>query len=531
MQSYDAIIIGAGHNGLVTAAYLGKAGKKALVLERRPAIGGIAATEEIFPGFKYSTCAHLAGTFSQDIIAELELKKHGLEVLPLDPLLFAPLLEGKSLLFPRQHSEIAEAIGRHSRADATKFEPFTVLVKKLAAFLRSLNNLPLSGGINSGSLNLPELVKLGWKFHRLGEREMYEFLRILPMSVADLLNEWFETDVLKASLAASGILGSFVGPRAQGTSFVFLYHQLGESNGAFRTSGFVRGGIGNLAMAISQAAQRFGAKIQTGVEVTQILTKNGTATGVILKNGEEISGTAIISSADIKRTFLRLIEPTYLDPEFLLQVKNIRSRGTVAKINFALDTLPQFKSAQGQSSSASLGGVIHIGPTLDYLEHASDDAKYGRFSRQPFLEITIPSVADPSLAPSGKHVMSVWMQYAPYHLRDSSWDAKRDALGDTVVSIIEDYAPGFKNSILHRQVLTPLDLEQTFGLTEGCIYHAEMSLDQMFFMRPIPGWARYSTPIENLYLCGSGTHPGGGITGLPGYFAAKRILQAWPKTK
>ena len=444
MQSYDAIVIGAGHNGLVAAAYLGKAGKKVLVLERRPALGGIAATEEIFPGFKYSTCAHLAGTFSQDIIAELELKKHGLEVLPLDPLLFAPLLEGKSFLFPRQHSEIAEAIGRHSRADATKFEPFTVLVKKLTAFLLSLNNLPLPGGTNSGSLNLPELVKLGWKFHRLGEREMYEFLRILPMSVADLLNEWFETDVLKASLAASGILGSFVGPRAQGTSFVFLYHQLGESNGAFRTSGFVRGGIGNLAMAISQAAQRFGAKIQTGVEVTQILAKNGIATGVVLENGEEISGTAIISSPDIKKTFLRLIEPTYLDPEFLLQVKNIRSRGTVAKINFALDTLPQFRSTQGQPSSANLGGIIHIGPTLDYLEHASDDAKYGRFSGKPFLEITIPSVADPSLAPSGKHVMSVWMQYAPYHLREGSWDAERDALGDTVVKRYRGLRPGFQ---------------------------------------------------------------------------------------
>jgi phytoene dehydrogenase-like protein len=530
VQSYDAIIIGAGHNGLVTAAYLGKAGKKVLVLERRPILGGIAATEEIFPGFKYSTCAHLAGTFSNDIIAELELQKHGLEILPLDPLFFAPLLEGKSFLFPRHHSEIAEAIGRHSRADATKFEPFSVLVKKLTLFLRSLNNLPLPGGTNSRRLNLPELAKLGWKFHRLGEREMYEFLRILPMSIADWLNEWFETDVLKASLAASGILGSFVGPRAQGTSFVFLYHQLGESNGAFRTSGFVRGGIGNLPLAISQAAERFGAKIQTGVEVAQISTKNGTAAGVVLENGEEISGTAIISSADVKKTFLRLIEPTYLDPEFLLQVKNIRSRGTVAKINFSLDTLPKFKGASERVPSM-LGGVIHIGPTLDYLERASDDAKYGRFSRQPFLEITIPSVADSSLAPSGKHVMSVWMQYAPYRLRDRSWDTERDALGDTVVNVIEDYAPGFKASILHRQVLTPLDLEQTFGLTEGCIYHAEMSLDQMFFMRPIPGWARYGTPIENLYLCGSGTHPGGGITGLPGYYAAKRILQAWPKTK
>jgi phytoene dehydrogenase-like protein len=531
VQSYDAIIIGAGHNGLVTAAYLAKAGKKVLVLERRPAVGGIAATEEVFPGFKYSTCAHLAGGFANDIIVELELKRHGLEVLPLDPLLFAPVLEGKSFLFPRKVSEIAEAIGRHSRADATKFESFSVLVKKLTAFLRSLNSLPLPDGKNSGGLNLPELVKLGWKFHRLGEREMYEFLRILPMSIADLLNEWFETDVLKASLAASGILGSFVGPRAQGTSFVFLYHQLGESNGAFRTSGLVRGGIGNLPQAIARAAEQFGAKIQTGAEVTHIVTKSGIAMGVVLHNGEEISGTAIISTADMKRTFLQLVEPTYLDPEFLLQVKNIRSRGTVAKINFALDALPQFKYPKVDTPSAHLGGIIQIGPTMDYLERAADDAKYGRFSRQPFLEITIPSVADPSLAPSGKHVLSVWMQYAPYHLRDGNWNVERDALGDTVVNIIEDYAPAFKNLILHRQVLTPLDLERTFGLTEGCIYHAEMSLDQIFFMRPVPGWARYSTPIENLYLCGSGTHPGGGITGLPGYYAAKRILQAWPKTK
>ena len=526
MQSYDAIVIGAGHNGLVTAAYLGKAGKKVLVLERRSVLGGIAATEEIFPGFKYSTCAHLAGTFSNEIIAELELKKHGLEILPLEPLLLAPLLEGKSLIFPRQHSEIAESIGRHSRLDATKFEPFSALVKKLSGFLRSLNRLPLPGGTNPGGMNLRELVKLGLKFHRLGEREMYEFLRILPMSIADWLNEWFETDVLKASLAASGILGSFVGPRAQGTSFLFLYHQLGESNGAFRTSGFVRGGIGNLPLAISKVAERFGAKIRTAAGVGQILVKNGTAVGVVLENGEEISARAIISCADIKRTFLRLIEPTFLDPEFLLQVKNIRSRGAVAKINLALDTLPQFKSAQGEPSSATSGGVIHVGPTVDYLERASDDAKYGRFSRQPFLEITIPSVADPSLAPAGKHVMSVWMQYAPYHLRDGSWDAQRDNLGEVVVNIIEHYAPGFKNSILHRQVLTPFDLEQTFGLSEGCIYHAEMSLDQIFFMRPVPGWARYRTPIENLYLCGSGTHPGGGITGLPGYYTAKTILDA-----
>jgi phytoene dehydrogenase-like protein len=331
--------------------------------------------------------------------------------------------------------------------------------------------------------------------------------------------------LLKAALAGSSVLASFVGPRQQGTAFNFLHHQLGAANGAFRTAGFVRGGIGGLPQAIARAAQSLGVKIQTGAEVTRILTKNGTAVGVVLQSGEEISATAIISSADVKRTFLRLMEPTYLDPEFLLKVKNVRSRGTVAKINLALDSLPRFKSAPPDLSSA-LGGIIHIGPTLDYLERAADDAKYGRFSRQPFLEITIPSVADPSLAPAGKHVMSVWMQSAPYHLRESTWDAERDALGDTVVNVIEEYASGFKDLILHRQVLTPLDLEQIFGLTEGCIYHAEMSLDQIFFMRPIPGWARYSTPIENLYVCGSGSHPGGGITGLPGFYAAKRILAA-----
>jgi phytoene dehydrogenase-like protein len=527
VQSYDAIIIGAGHNGLVTAAYLGKAGKKVLVLERRHLVGGIAATEEVFPGFKFSTCTHLASSFSPDIIADLELKKHGLEILPLDPLLFAPTLTANPLLFSRDGAKTAEEIGRFSKADAAKFDHFCALIKKLSFFLGALNGLSLPDGANAGGVNLPELVKLGWKFHRLGEKEMYEFLRILPMSMADLLNEWFESDLLKAALAGGSVLASFVGPRQQGTAFNFLHHQLGASNGALRAAGFVRGGIGNLPQAIVRAAEHVGVTIRIGAEVTRILTKNGTAIGVVLGSGEEISATAIISGVDIKRTFLQLMEPTYLDPEFLLQVKNIRSRGTVAKINFALDTLPQFRIAQGKS--ANLGGIIQIGPTLDYLERASDDAKYGRFSKQPFLEITIPSVTDPSLVPSGKHVMSVWMQYAPYHLRESSWDGERDALGDTAVNVIEEYASGFKDLILHRQVLTPLDLEQTFGLTEGCIYHAEMSLDQLFFMRPVPGWARYSTPIENLYLCGSGTHPGGGITGLPGYYAAKRILAARAK--
>jgi phytoene dehydrogenase-like protein len=531
VQIYDAIIIGAGHNGLTTAAYLAKAGKTVLVLERRPVIGGIAATEEIFPGFKYSTCTHLASSFSREIIADLDLQKHGLEILPLNPLLFAPSLDGNSLAIPPALAKAAVEIGRHSKSDAGKYPAFCALLKKLSAYLRTLYSLPLPDRTAPGSSTPSGLLKAIWKFHRLGRKQGYEFLRILPMSVADLVNEWFESESLKAALAAGAIHGSFVGPRQQGTSFNLLHHQLGDSNGALRTAGFVRGGIGNLPQALALAARQYGAEVHTGTEAAKIITKNGAATAVVLQNGDEICARSVISSADVKRTFLTLVDPAYLDPYFLLEVRNIRSRGTLAKVNLALDSLPKFKGAIDPETSDLLGGIIHIGPTLDYLERAADDAKYGRFSRQPFLEITIPSVADPSLAPAAKHVMSVWMQSAPYHLREGDWNSQRDLLGDTAINLIEDYAPGFKNSILHFQVLTPLDLEETYGLTEGHIYHAEMALDQIFFMRPLPGWARYGTPIENLYLCGSGTHPGGGITGLPGYYAAKRILRKFRRAK
>jgi phytoene dehydrogenase-like protein len=527
VANYDAIIVGAGHNGLVTAAYLAKAGRKVLVLERRPTAGGIAATEEIFSGFKYSTCAHLAGSFFSEIGVGLELRKHGFELLPLDPLLFSPSLEGSSLLIPRDPAKAKEELARHSKADAGKYQPFCALVKNLSTFLRTLYRMPLPDKANPGSFNPAELVKIGWKFHRLGKKEMYEFLRILPMSSADLLSEWFENDLLKAALAGTGMLASFAGPRQQGTAFNMLHHQLGESNGALRTAGFVRGGIGNLSQALASAAQQLGAEIRTSAEVTKIVTKDGAAVGVVLQNGDQIDAATVVSNADVKRTFFQLVEPTYLDPHFLLQVRNIRSRGTVAKINLALDTLPKFSNEQAEA----LGGILHIGPTLDYLERAADDAKYGRFSKQPFLEITVPSIADPSLAPAGKHVMSVWMQSAPHKLRKSNWHEQRDALGDAAVNLIEEHAPGFKNSILHRQVLTPLDLEETYGLTGGHLYHAEMALDQIFFMRPVPGWSRYHTPIDNLFLCGSGTPPGGGITGLPGYYAAKEILKSrrWAK--
>jgi phytoene dehydrogenase-like protein len=520
--NYDAIIVGAGHNGLVAAAYLARAGKRVLVLERRSIIGGIAATEEIFAGFKYSTCAHLAGSFSKQIVVDLDLKKYGFELLDLDPLLFAPTVDGNSLLISREPTKTATEIARHSTADANRYHVFSALIANLSAFLRTLYGMPLPDKADPDGFNPVEILKIGWKFHRLGEKEMYEFLRILPMSAADLLNEWFESDLLKAALAGNAMLGSFVGPRQQGTAFNLLHQQIDGSERTLPTAGFVCGGLASLPQALARAAQQFGAEIRTGSEVARILTKGGVATGIVLQNGDEINAGSVISNADVKRTFLKLVEPTYLDPHFLLQVRNIRSRGTVAKINLALDALPTFRNSTKEATA--LGGVIHIGAPLDYLERAADDAKYGRFSRAPFLQIAIPSIADPSLAPAGKHVMSVWMQSAPYNLRGGNWNEQRDALGEAVIKVIEEYAPGFKSSILHRQVLTPLDLEETYGLTGGHIYHAEMALDQIFFMRPVPGWARYRTPIKNLFLCGSGTHPGGGITGLPGYYAAKVIL-------
>ena len=523
MGKYDVIIIGAGHNGLVTAAYLAKAGKKVLVLERRSVIGGTSASEEILSGFKYATCAHFAAGFSPAILSDLELEKYGLAISPIEPLLFAPSLDRDSLTIARDPQTAASEIRRHSAPDAERFTEFCALVAKLARFLGTLYSLPLPDKAAPGAPGPMALIKAAWKFHRLDKKTMREFLRILPMSMSDLLSEWFESETLKAAIAGSSMLASFVGPRQQGTAFQFLHNQIGATGGAFRAAARVPGGIGRIPYTLALAAQQRGAEIRTDAEVTTITTKDGVASGVSLVSGTEFVSDLVVSSIDVKKTLLKLVEPTYLDPLFLLRVKNLRGRGTVAKINLALDALPKFKSPA--KDAAALGGIIHIGPTLEYLERAADDAKYGRFSRQPFLEITVPSISDPSLAPSGKHVMSVWMQSAPYHLRESNWATQRDALGDTVVNIIESYAPGFKNSIVHRQVLTPLDLEQTYGLTEGHLYHAELALDQIFFMRPVPGWARYHTPIENLYLCGSGTHPGGGITGLPGYYAAREILK------
>ncbi len=523
-DAYDAIVIGAGHNGLVAAAYLARAGLRVLVLERRELVGGAVVSEEVFPGFTFDTAAHHIGWLHPAVVRDLRLERRGLELMPCDPTVFAPTLDGGQLLLWRQPKDSVEAIRQHSKADADRWPAFTALVTEGAAFLESLYRQPPPDVLSRKTSDLWKLLRVRRRLRRLGRREMMEVLRLLPMTVRELLDEWFETDLLKGVLGAAGITGIFQGPMAAGTTYLFLHHHVGIRDGALRGAARVRGGVGNLTKALEAAARAHGAEIKTNTRVERVVIKDGRATGVALVSGEEIAATRVVSGADPRRTFLDLVDPVHLDPSFLRAVRNIKYRGGVARVNLALGELPNFSSAPGEESV--LRGLISISPSIAYLERAYDDAKHGDLSHEPYLEALIPSLADPGLAPPGKHIMSVLVQYAPYHLRDGVWDeAKRETLGDRVVETLTRYAPNIESAILHRQVLTPLDLEATLGLTEGNIYHGEMTLDQILFLRPVPGWSRYRTPISGLYLCGAGAHPGGGVTGAPGYHASRQVLK------
>lgn len=527
-KNYDVILIGGGHNGLTAAAYLAKAGQRVLVLERRAVVGGAAVTEEIYPGFKFDTCAHAGGLWPE-IVRDLDLGRHGLEMLnrtggQLPAPTFTPLPDGNHLLLWEDGGKTVEAIRRFSKADADKWVSFSTQMGRLARFLKAVQSVTLPAITTTSPAELLTLLGLGGRLRRLGGRDMAEALRLLPMPVAELLNDWFETDALKGTLGAGGVTGIFQGPRASGTAYVLL-HQLAGANGVFRAAATALGGVGGIAGALAAAAQAHGAEIRTGAEVAQVIVKDGRATGVALRSGEEFGARRIASNADPARTFLGLVAPLELEPEFVRAVRNIKFRGACAKVNLALGMLPKFTALPADGAAAHLRGAISISPSLDYLEHAYDDAKYGNYSQKPYLEIVIPSLADPSLAPAGKHVMSILVQYAPYRLKEGTWNDKREALGDAVVETLAAYAPDIKSAILHRQVLTPMDLEATYGLTEGNMYHGELTLDQLFFMRPVPGWAKYRTPIEGLYLCGAGAHPGGGVTGAPGRNAAREILK------
>jgi phytoene dehydrogenase-like protein len=521
---YDAVVIGAGHNGLVTAAYLAKSGLSTLVLERRDVVGGAAATESIFEGFRFDTGAHRIGSLHPSLMNDLELGRHGVEILHLDPPVFAPLADRRRLLLWRDPQRTAESIREISKADADRWVPFTQLVAQAAGLLEAAYATTPPNVVTGGARDLWTALKLAARLRRLGKKDMIEVLRILPMSVKELLDDWFESDALKGTLAATGITGIFQGPMAAGTAFTFLHHHVGVASGVLRPTTRVRGGVGALTTGLAAAAAARGAEIKTNSEIARVLVEDGKATGVVLETGDEIRARRVISNADPRRTFTQLVQPSELNPEFARKIGNIKFKGACAKVHLALREPPDFTCLPG--SGHHLNGVISVSPSIEYLERAYDDAKYGDVSQRPYLEAIIPTVTDPSLAPTGKHIVSIHVQYAPYSLREGKWDdERRQALGDAVVETLAEYAPNLESAVLQRHVLTPADLEDTLGLTEGNIYHGELTMDQLFFMRPVPECARYRTPIENLYLCGAGTHPGGGVTGAPGYNAAREILR------
>ena len=523
-QTYDAVIIGGGHNGLVSAAYLARAGLSTLVLEKRELLGGAAVTEEIFPGFRFSVASYVVSLLRPEIIRELNLPAHGLDILPLDGT-FTPL-QGDYLWRVNDHGRTIRELRRWSKLDAEAYEEYGQLMVEMARFIKPILSIVPPDPTGFDPRQFAPLAGLARAFQRLPEKQQAVFIQLMTMSASDFLSQWFETDPLKATMSASGIIGTYQGVKSPGTAYVLLHHYMGEIDGAFRAWGIPRGGTGSVSNAIGSAARAQGAEIRLEAPVARIMTRDGRATGVALESGEEILAQHVLSSVDSRLTYLGLIEPGTLEPEFEEEVRRFKFRGSSGKVNLAVDGLPNFTCLPGEGEH--LRGAISYSASIDDMERAYDDAKYGRWSKRPYIDMIIPTLVDPSMAPPGKHVISCFVQYAPYNLDPSlgSWDDNREAFGDAVIDRIAEVAPNIRDIILHRQVLTPLDIERRFGLTEGNIFQGELSLEQLFFNRPMPGYARFKTPIRDLWLCGSATHPGGGIMGANGRIAAMEVLRA-----
>ncbi len=526
-NQYDAIIIGGGHNGLVAAAYLARAGKKVVVLERRHIVGGAAVTEEIFPGYKFTEFSYVVSLLRPEIIRDLDLPRHGLKILPL-PSTFTPTGKGDYLASWDDHDLTRQEIYRHSPKDAEAYDEYARAMARAAKAIKPIINLIPPDPSSLSPRDLIGLLKVGQYAASLSEKELYAIAKLATQSSADLLEEWFETDALKGTKAASGIIGTFLGPRSPGTAYVLLHHYMGEIDGAFRAWGFAKNGSGGVSGSILNAAEALGVEIRVNAGVQQVSVRNGRAVGVVLESGDELDSRVVMSAADPKRTFLQFVESRYLPDEFVTSIQNFRTRGSSGKVNIALSELPNFTAlpfnGKGQDSLLHRGAVS-ISPSIDYIERAYDDAKYGQISRRPYLDMIFPSMIDPDMAPPGQHVMSCFVQYAPYDL-DGGWnDQRRDELGEAVISTIEEYAPNIRKCIVGMQVISPKDIESIAGITGGNIFHGELLLHQIFFLRPVPQWADFRTPLKGYYFGASGAHPGGGVMGAAGMLAAKEILK------
>jgi len=527
MPPYDVAVVGAGHNGLVTAAYLARAGLRVVVLERRTLVGGACVTEEVWPGYRVSTAAYLCGLLQPRIVRDLELERFGYAIQPKDPAFFSPFPDGRSLFIWADEQRTVEAIAAFSRADAERYPEYDAFLQRLARFVAPWLLRTPPDPVRRRWVDLVSLGRLAAQTLRLPPRTLAQAIRLVTQSARDFLDAWFDSPHLKAALATDGVIGARGGPSTPGTAYILFHHCMGFAAGKPGLWGFVRGGMGALAAALAASARRHGAVIRTDADVAQILLRDGRAAGVVLATGEEVPARTVVSNADPQRTLLRLVPAAALDEEFRREVAAIRMSGVSMKVHLALDGLPDFTAFPGSTLGPQHRGTIHIGPTMDYIDRAWDDARAGIPSREPFLEVTIPTAYDPTLAPARRHILSIFVQYAPYALAAGSWETMGETFADRVIATLAAYAPNLPGLIRHRHVVTPLDLERDFGLTGGDIFHGEMTPDRLFFLRPVPGWAQYRTPVPGLYLCGSGTHPGGGITGAPGYNAAREILRDW----
>ncbi len=521
-KRYDAIVIGGGHNGLIAGAYLARAGRRTLILERRERVGGAAVTEEIFPGYKFSMFSYVVSLLRPEIIRDLDLPNHGLHILPLESTL-TPMENGNYFAAWSDHDQTRAELLRHSSKDAEAYDEYGRLMHHMAHAVKPILGMVPPDPTSLRPRDLKGMLAVGNHFRSLGAEQFHAMFKLMTMSSADFLDEWFETDVLKATKSASGIIGTFLGPRSPGTAYVLLHHYMGELDGVFRAWGFQKGGTGGVSEAIASAARSFGAEIRLGQQVQKVQVRNGSAVGVVLENGDEIEAKTVLTSLDPRRSFLQLVDQKELPGEFLEDIGRFKYRGSSGKVNLALGALPNFTCMPG--FGPHLRGAMSISPSMEYVERAYDDAKYGDFSRRPYMDIVIPSLIDPGMAPPGKHVMSIFVQYAPYHLNGGWTDAKREAFGDAVIDALARFAPNIRSCIEHRQVLTPLDIERITGLSEGNIFQGELALHQLFFLRPAPGWARFRTPLKGYYQCGSGTHPGGGIMGASGRLGAMAVLE------
>jgi phytoene dehydrogenase-like protein len=524
MAKYDSVIVGGGHNGLVTAAYLARAGRKVLVLERRELVGGCSVTEEIWPGYRVSTAAYLTSLLQERIVRELDLPRYGYQVDAKDPAFFSAFPDGRHFFMWQDRTRTLAEIAKFSSNDAEVYPAYEDLLERISQVVEGLllttpPNFPPKTG-----MDLIDYLKLAGRLRGLGAKDVVALVKIFTQSAAEFLDEWFESEQVKVTLATDGVIGANGGPRSPGTAYILLHHCMGGVAGHRGLWGFVRGGMGAVAEAMASSARAKGVEIRTSAAVARVTVRGGRAQGVVLETGEEIEAGMVASNLDPKLTFLRLLDPRDLEPDFVTAIRHFRIEGTSCKINLALNGLPEFTAYPG-AAGPHHRATMHICPSIEYVERAWDDAKYGRASERPLLELTIPTMYDPSLAPAGKHIMGIFLQYAPYTLREGTWDELREPFGDRVIGLIEEYVPNIRQIIEHRQVLSPLDLERRFGITGGNIFHGEMSLDQMFVMRPVAGWARYRTPVKGLFLCGSGAHPGGGVMGAPGFNCAREMLK------